>query len=99
MYMKYCELGDSMAEWERTNPHRVNPPRRPIPEDYIWRVLDYLARALMVLEKGSKNPAVGIALIWKPILHLDIKLENSKSHEALTIWRQSKLIVGNHSIV
>jgi hypothetical protein len=47
----------------------------------------------MVLEKGTENRAAVIAPNWKPILHFDIKPENSRSQEALTIWWQSKVVM------
>jgi hypothetical protein len=50
IYLEYCQGGDLADAVDKPN------VPSPLPEEYIWRVLDCLARAMMLLENGQEIP-------------------------------------------
>ena len=73
IYLEYCENGTldkAIAD------HARQAPDGWIAEELIWRILDCLARALMVLERGSEELATRGGLEWDKICHFDIKPGN-----------------------
>ncbi|KAK4998263.1 G2-specific serine/threonine protein kinase [Elasticomyces elasticus] len=85
IYMEYCGSGDLGMVIRK---HKTNG--RPIPEDYVWRVLAQLVCALFRCHHGKSPPGVGqvqdealpsvdklrTKLGARMILHRDLKPEN-----------------------
>lgn len=78
MYMEYCPGGDLSgilrSDWFRNS----NTARRKLPEEYIWRVLDCLSSAMIMMSRGSEDPTVGV---WneEPVAHFDLKPQNGRT--------------------
>lgn len=48
MYLEYCEGGDLSVHLGRLDKDRV-----PIPEEYLWRMLECLSSACLMLQRGT----------------------------------------------
>ncbi|KUJ19058.1 kinase-like protein [Mollisia scopiformis] len=70
IFLEYCpggDLHDWLGKWMNQN--------KPIPEYELWCVFQCLARACMVLDRGSEDLARQ-AWVGTEIVHFDLKLEN-----------------------
>jgi serine/threonine protein kinase len=77
--MEYCENGDMQNLLEELFDLRIESKYGDIPEKTIWRILGCLAKAALVLEKGTEDPDAPDEATWPhPIAHFDIKPANSK---------------------
>ncbi|KAH3913604.1 hypothetical protein HBI56_081400 [Parastagonospora nodorum] len=77
LYLEYYEggnLDDAVRAYRRTGKHPLGPGN--IPEYYLWRVFGNLIAACQILHLGQVDPAEGKRADWRPITHLDIKLNN-----------------------
>ena len=72
IYMEYCVRGDlnrKTLELEE---------RKPWQEEELWRLLECLTKALLVIEAGSEDLLAPRWGLPKGIAHFDIKPHNSK---------------------
>jgi hypothetical protein len=92
IYVEYCRNGDLESELKR-----IADKTQDIPEEYIWRVLHCLASALVVIEHGNEDLDNNRASWNTPIVHFDIKPQNSKLELPITaITPTRKLAVANN---
>jgi len=75
LYMEYFSGGDLVdALSSRVYTYKS------VPEEYVWRLIECLASAMLMLETG--NEKLRPSATWRPwnhpIVHLDIKSDNSK---------------------
>jgi len=79
LYMEYCENGDMQHLLEELFVLRIESEYGDLPEENIWRILGCLAKAGLVLAKGTEDPDAPDEVTWPhPIAHFDIKPGNSK---------------------
>jgi serine/threonine protein kinase len=79
LYIEHCENGDMQQLLEELCDLRIESKYGYIPEENIWRILRCLAKAALVLEKGTEDPDAPDDATWPhPIAHFDIKPGNSK---------------------
>lgn len=48
IYMEYCEGGDLMTHFENLMVDNV-----PVPEEYLWRLLECMSSACLMMENGT----------------------------------------------
>ncbi|KUJ21758.1 kinase-like protein [Mollisia scopiformis] len=72
IYIEFMPGGDA-RQWLK---ELEKDKKYVVPEEHLWRILNCLARAILILEQGSDNPAVPDADWKRPICHFDIKPEN-----------------------
>ncbi|TGO83215.1 hypothetical protein BPOR_0683g00050 [Botrytis porri] len=72
IYLEFCEKGD-VEKW-MTN--QIEKPSNVLQEKDIWNIFECLARACIVLERGSENLETENDRDWTPICHLDLKPAN-----------------------
>jgi serine/threonine protein kinase len=75
VYLEFCDLGDMMDFIKRM--YEFYSAKDPLPEATIWRVWECLAKALNILE-SEREERTGEKWDKDPIVHFDIKPENSK---------------------
>jgi serine/threonine protein kinase len=71
----------------------------PLPESFIWHVLQSLVKAVRALQRGTFDPNYRTVMPhWKPITHLDINLRNIFLGQRLDLktpvsWTSSRAFV------
>lgn len=74
MYIEYCEGGDLHDAMQLPDMRNV---AYPVPEEFVWRIFECLARSLLIMEFGTENP-MGQPWLENPVAHFDIKPANSR---------------------
>ncbi|KAF7903107.1 hypothetical protein BELL_0368g00140 [Botrytis elliptica] len=72
IYLEFCEKGD-VENW-MTN--QIEKSGTVLQEKDIWNIFECLARACIVLERGTENLEAENDRDWIPICHLDLKPAN-----------------------
>ncbi|KAF7925480.1 uncharacterized protein EAE97_010561 [Botrytis byssoidea] len=72
IYLEFCENGD-VENWIA---NRIEKSDTVLQEKEIWNIFECLARACIMLERGSENLGDENDRDWIPICHLDIKPAN-----------------------
>ncbi|TGO57610.1 hypothetical protein BOTNAR_0198g00180 [Botryotinia narcissicola] len=72
IYLEFCENGD-VENWIA---NRIEKSDTVLQEKDIWNIFGCLARACIMLERGSENLEAGNDRDWIPIYHLDLKPAN-----------------------
>ncbi|KAF7894224.1 hypothetical protein EAF00_007738 [Botryotinia globosa] len=71
IYLEFCENGD-VENLDR----KSDRPYTVLQEKEIWNIFECLARACIMLERGSENLEAENDRDWIPICHLDLKPAN-----------------------
>ncbi|KAF5867885.1 uncharacterized protein Bfra_007080 [Botrytis fragariae] len=72
IYLEFCENGD-VENWMI---NQIEKSGTVLQEKDIWNIFECLARACIVLERGSENLEAENDPDWIPICHLDLKPAN-----------------------
>jgi len=77
LYLEYYE-GGNLDDIIYAHSSLQKSGKRPgnIPEYYLWRVFRSLVAACQILHLGQVDPAEAKREDWRPITHLDIKMNN-----------------------
>ena len=73
IYMEYCVRGDLDRKVRNLE------EGKPWQEEEVWRLLECLAKALLIIETGSENLLAPRWSLPKGVAHFDIKPQNSKT--------------------
>ncbi|THV49206.1 hypothetical protein BGAL_0206g00070 [Botrytis galanthina] len=71
IYLEFCQNGD-VENWA----NQIEKSETVLPEKDIWNIFECLARACIMLERGSESLEAENDRDWIPICHLDLKPAN-----------------------
>ncbi|KAM0154637.1 hypothetical protein ACHAPG_006325 [Botrytis cinerea] len=97
IYLEFCENGD-VENWMTSH---IENSGTILQEKDIWNIFECLARACIVLERGSENLEAENERAWIPMCHLDLKPANiligdkDESHD-ISIFKMGDFGLASH---